>query len=37
MVAPPAVLGTCVLVLGLYVPGFLEQLLHEAAKALGGS
>ena len=37
MVAPPAVLGTCVLVLGLYVPEFLDHLLHEAARTLGGS
>jgi hydrogenase-4 component F len=35
-VAPPAVLGACVLVLGLYIPGPLHRLLVEAAQALGG-
>lgn len=35
ILAPPLVLGACVLVLGLYVPGFLDQLLRGAAKALG--
>jgi hydrogenase-4 component F len=35
-IAPPAVLGACVLVLGLCIPGPLHRLLTEAARALGG-
>jgi hydrogenase-4 component F len=33
---PPAVLATLVLVLGVYVPPGLSDLLHQAARTLGG-
>lgn len=36
-VAPPAFLGILVLLLGIYIPSFLGELLKEAARALGGS
>jgi hydrogenase-4 component F len=35
-VAPPALLGALVLLLGVYVPPTLSQLLHGAAQTLGG-
>lgn len=35
-ILPPAVLALAVTVLGLYVPGSLQAVLTEAAKALGG-
>lgn len=36
-VAPAAFLGVLVLLLGIYIPPFLSELLKEAARALGGS
>jgi len=36
-VLPPAALVVAVLVLGVYVPPILSNLLHEAARAVGGS
>jgi hydrogenase-4 component F len=36
-VAPPALLGAAVLLLGLWVPPALQRALHEAARTLGGS
>ena len=35
-VVPPAVLATVVLMLGIYLPGRLTQLLREATRLLGG-
>ncbi len=35
-VAPPAFLGVLVLLVGLYIPPFLSELLNEAARALEG-
>ena len=35
-VVPPAVLATVVLMLGVYLPGRLTQLLQETARLLGG-
>lgn len=35
-VVPPALLGLIVLLLGVYIPPALEQLLREATQALGG-
>jgi hypothetical protein len=34
-IVPPAVLGLAVLVLGVYVPPALVDLLHQAAAVLG--
>jgi len=36
-VAPPAALGILAILLGLYVPAWLSDLLREAARSLGGS
>jgi len=36
MLLPPAALAAFVLLLGLFVPGSLSQLLHDAAQAVGG-
>ena len=35
-IAPPALLGVLVLLLGVYVPPALSRLLHDAAQTLGG-
>lgn len=35
-IAPPALLGAAVLLLGVYIPSALSQLLHNAARTLGG-
>jgi formate hydrogenlyase subunit 3/multisubunit Na+/H+ antiporter MnhD subunit len=35
--APPAVLAVLVLALGLYLPGPLSEVLHPAARILGGA
>jgi hydrogenase-4 component F len=35
-IVPPAFLGGCVLLLGLYVPPFASSLIREAALAIGG-
>ena len=35
-VVPPAALATVVLMLGVYLPGRLTQLLQETARLLGG-
>lgn len=35
-IVPPAVLGTIVLVLGVYVPPVVSQAIHSAAAVLGG-
>ena len=37
LVLPPALLGLAVVVLGLYVPASLEQVLHECAALLGAT
>jgi hydrogenase-4 component F len=35
-IMPPALLATAVLVLGIYVPPFINTALHDAAQTLGG-
>jgi len=35
-ILPPALLGVGILLLGLYIPPVLNNLLHETARALGG-
>lgn len=35
-IAPPALLALLVLLLGIYIPPFLDAALHQAAQALGG-
>jgi hydrogenase-4 component F len=35
-VLPPMLLGVGVLVLGIYIPPVISELLHQTARALGG-
>jgi len=34
-VIPPLMLGVAVLVLGIYIPPFLQQVLEQAARTIG--
>ena len=36
MIVPPALLGLLALMLGLYIPPALNEMLREAARTLGG-
>ena len=35
-IAPPLALGACILMLGVYVPAPLRNMLEDAARILGG-